>query len=97
MATGNSAIAKTVNSYFTNMVKSLVNPESENIDQLYKQIQTPTLKTIVKFRKHPSIKDDFFANRSFSFSSIEKKDISSEINKLHSLKAIQDAGIPVKI
>ena len=54
--------------------------ESENIDQLFEQIQTPTFKAIVKFRKHPSIQaiNDSFANRCFPFSTIEKKDVSSE-------------------
>ena len=53
-------------------------PELENIDQLYEGIKTSTLKAIVNFRKHPSKKatNDSFANRSFSFSTIEEKDVS---------------------
>lgn len=88
MATGNCQITKAFNSYFTNAVKFLEIPESGNTDQRYEQIQTPTLKAIVKFTKHPSIKaiNDFFENQSFSFSDIEKKDISSEINKFHLVK-----------
>ena len=63
--------------HFTNMIKSL---------------EIFTLKVIVKFRKHPSIKtiNDSFANRSFSFSIIEQKNVSSKINELYSLKALQD-------
>ena len=63
--------------HFTNMIKSL---------------EIFTLKVIVKFRKRPSIKtiNDSFANRSFSFSVIEQKNVSSEINELYSLKALQD-------
>ena len=87
-----------LNSYFTNVLKSLEIPESENIDQLYEQIQTPTLKAIVKFIKHPKIKviNDSFTNRCFPFSTIEKKDVSNENNKLNSRKAIQDTNILVK-
>ena len=54
--TGNSEIATTLNSCFTNVVKLLEIPESENIDQLYEQIKTSTLKAIVKFRKQTSKK-----------------------------------------
>lgn len=63
--------------HFTNMIKSL---------------EIFTLKVIVKFRKRPSIKtiNDSFANRSFSFSIIEQKNVSSKINELYSLKALQD-------
>ena len=88
MATGNSQIPKAFNSYFTNVVKFLEIPESGNTDQLYEQIQTPTLKAIVKFTKHPSkiAINNFFENQSFSFSDTEKKDISSEINNLHLVK-----------
>ena len=81
--TGNSEIATTLNSCFTNVVKLLEIPESENIDQLYEQIKTSTLKAIVKFRKQQVKKaiNDSFANRSFSFSSIEKKDVLLKILK----------------
>ena len=46
-----------------------------------------TLKAIVKFKKHPSVKaiNYFFANRFFSFSTIEKNDVSGEVNKRNPL------------
>ena len=36
--TDNSEIAKTINSYFTNVVKSLEAPNPENIDQFYEKM-----------------------------------------------------------
>ena len=55
------------------------------------------MKAIVKFRKYPITKaiNDSFRNQTFSFSSIERKDVGGEINKLNS--HIQDTDIPVKI
>ena len=100
VVTDNGEIAKRLNSsleiYYKDFYKSLEIPESENIDQRYEQIQTPTLKAIVKFRKHPNIKaiNNSFANRSFCFCIIKEKDVSSEINKLNPFKALHDTDIP---
>ena len=41
--------------YFANVVTSLEIPEFDTIDQLSETIFQPTLKAIVKYRKHPSI------------------------------------------
>ena len=41
--------------YFANVVKSPKIPEFDTIDQLSENIFQPTLKGIVKYRRHPSI------------------------------------------
>ena len=55
----------------------------------------PTLKSIVKYRRHPGIAtiQDVHKGSSFSFSTVEKVVAIREIKK----KAIQDDEIPVKI
>ena len=53
VVTDNSDIAKTLNSYFTNVIKSLDIPHSEKNDQFYERIQTLILKSIVKSRSSP--------------------------------------------
>ena len=93
---GNREITNTIH-IFTNVVKSLEIPDSENIDQFYQQTQTPSLKAAVKFKKRQSIKtvNNSFINRSFSFCNIEKKDvismklISLTLAKLHRILIYQ--------
>ena len=41
--------------------------------------------------------NDSFSQRSFSLSTIEKKDVDDEISKLYSRKAIQNTDIAVEI
>ena len=53
VVTDNSDIAKTLNSYFTNVIKSLDIPDSEKNDQFYERIQTLILKSIVTSRSSP--------------------------------------------
>ena len=91
-------IADIFNNYFSNVVTSLEIPEFDTIDQLSENISQPTLKAIVKYRKHPCITaiNKAFPNKYFNFSLIEKKDIFDQIMKLKHKKATQDSDIPVK-
>ena len=59
----------------------------------------PTLKSIMKNRRHPSITaiHNAYKRSSFPFSTVEKVDVIREIKKLSKKKAIQDDDIPVKI
>ena len=59
----------------------------------------PTLKSIMKYRRHPSITaiQDAYKGSSFSFSTVEKLDVIRAIKNLRKKKAIQDDDIPVKI
>ena len=59
----------------------------------------PTLKSIIKYRRHSSITSlqDAYKGSSFSFSTVEKIDVIREIKHLSRKKVIQDDDIPVKI
>ena len=82
----------------TFQISSLQIPESNSIDPESERMSCPTLKSIMKYRRHPSITviQDAYKGSSFSFSTVEKVDVIREIKHLSKRKAIQD-DIPVKI
>ena len=92
-------IADIFNNCFADVATSLEIPEFDSNDQLSENISQPTLKPIVKYRKHPSITaiNQAFPKKYFNFSIIEKKDIFDRIMKLKHKKAAQDPDIPVKV
>ena len=59
----------------------------------------PTLKSVMKYRRHPSVTaiQDACKGSSFSFSTVEKVDVIREIKNLGEKKEIQDDDIPVKM
>ena len=92
-------LATIFNDFFSKIVSSLQIPESNNIDPQYEIMSCPTLKSIVKYRRYPSITaiQDAYKGSSFSFSTVERVDVIREIKNLSKKKAIQDDDIPVKI
>ena len=92
-------IADIFNNYLANVVTPLKIPEFDTIVQLSENISQPTLKVIVKYRKHSSMAaiNQAFPNKYFNFSIIEKKDFFNQITKLKNKKATQDSNIPVKV
>ena len=58
----------------------------------------PTLKLVIKYRRHPSVaaKKVAYKGGSFSFSTTEKVDVISEIKKLNKGKAIHHDDILVE-
>ena len=63
-------------------------------------IKDPTLKAIVKYRKHPSIiaiRNKYKNKNRFSFIETDKKEIEKEILNLDANKASQNSDIPIKI
>ena len=92
-------IAGTFNNYFAKVATSLEIPGFDSFDQHSENTSQPTLKTIVKYRKHPSITaiNQAFPNKYFNFSIIEKKDIFDQIMKLKHKKATQGSDIHVKV
>ena len=92
-------LATIFNDYFSKIVSSLQIPESNNIDPQYEIMSCPTLKSIMKYRRYPSITaiQDAYKGSSFSFSTVERVDVIREIKNLSKKKAIQDDDIPVKI
>ena len=87
------------NDYFSKIVSALQIPESNNIDPQSERMSCPTLKSIIKYRRHPSLAaiQNAYKWSSFSFSTVEKVDLIREIKNLSKKKAIQDDDIPVKI
>ena len=91
--------ANIFNDYFPKILSVLRIPESNNIDPQSERMSCPTLKSIMKYRRHPSITaiQNAYKGSSFSFSTVEKVDVTREIQNFSKKKAIQDDGIPVKI
>ena len=87
------------NDYFSKIVSALQIPESNNIDLQSERMSCPTLKSVIKYRRHPSLAaiQNAYKWSSFSFSTVEKVDLIREIKNLSKKKAIQDDDIPVKI
>ena len=55
LLTNGEAVAKELNNFFANAVKSLNIPNYEICDSLAENIDDPFLKAIAKWRNHPSI------------------------------------------
>ena len=55
LLTNGEAVAKELNNFFANAVKSLNIPNYEICDSLAENIDDPTLKAIAKWSNHPSI------------------------------------------
>ena len=69
------------NDYFVKIVSLLQIPEWNNIDPPYERMYWPTLKSIMKYRRHPiitAIQDPYKGRSSFSFSAAEKVDFIRE-------------------
>ena len=97
-----SNTAQTLNTFFSNIVSNLKIAEYTNCDPVSNSINDPVIKSIVKYRNHPSIlKIAEVCNRKqcsiFSFSHVDKAEILKEILILDSSKVSQDTDIPTKI
>ena len=77
-------VANILNDYFSKIVSSLQIPESNNIDLQSERMSCPKLKSIMKYRRHPSIASiqDSYKGSSFSFSTVEKVDFIREMKSL---------------
>ena len=65
----------------------------------FENISQPTLESIVKYHKYPSIAaiSQAFPNKYFNVSIVEQRDMFDQIMKLKHKKATQDSDIPVKV
>ena len=91
-------VANIFKDYFSNTVSSFQIPEPNNIDPQSERMSCPALKSIMKYRRRPSITaiKDAYKGSSFSFSIFEKVNVINETKNLSKKKAIQDDDIPVK-
>ena len=53
--TNDKEIAKVLNDFFSNIIKTLNIPKNDHTDSIVKDVRDPTLKAILKYRKNPSI------------------------------------------
>ena len=92
--------ARIFNTFFSNIVSNLNIPEYSNCDRTSDNMNDPVAKAIVKYRNHPSIlaiEEVCRGQSGFSFSCVNREEISKEILNLDVSKACQDSDIPSKI
>ena len=94
--------AQILNTFFSNIVSNLKIAEYANCDPISENINDPVIKSIVKYRSHPSMhKIGEVCNRKqcslFSFWHVGKEEILKEILSLDSTKVSQDTDIPRKV
>ena len=80
----NTEVANCHNIFFSNIVKNLGIPKCEVKDNFHQNIESPTLKVVLKYRNHPSIisiSHSFHQTSSFNFSCIDKNTILKEIKR----------------
>ena len=89
-----------LNTFFSTIISNLNIPEYPVSDSISNDINDPVLKSILKYKDHPSIKAiEKISKLSnlFKFSNAEKREILNEIVNLDALKSCQDTDVPTKI
>ena len=100
---GNNIVtARVLNTFFSNIISNLEIPVYTKCDRLSEFINDSVLKSIVKYRNHPSIlkiaEVCHVSNAiNFSFSTVQRSQILNEITQWNSSKAVQSTDIPTKI
>ena len=92
--------ANVLNTFFSNVVSNLNISRFPNSDPLIRNIKDPTLKAILKYRKHPSITDiesRYKDVSSFNFAEVNEGDIEKEVFNLIGNKPFQNSDIPTKV
>ena len=86
LVSDNTEIANCLNNFFSNIIKNLEIPMYEVKDSFHQNIESPTLKAVLKYRNRSSIISNF--------SCIDKNTVLKEIRNLNRAKASQDTDIP---
>ena len=92
--------ANVLNTFFSAIISNLNIPEYPVPDPISNDINDPVLKSILKYKDHPSIKATekiSKLNNLFKFSNVEKKEVLNEIVNLDASKSCQDTDVPTKI
>ena len=100
ITTNDKEITKVLNDFFSNIIKTLNIPKTDHTNSIIENIRDPTLKAILKYRKHPSIlaiKRKLKSGPVFTFNHITKEDVIKEINNLDASKASKEDDIPIKV
>ena len=88
--TNDMEIAKALNDFFSNIIKTLNIPKKDHTDLIVENVRDPALKAMLKYLKHPSIlaiKRKLKSGPVFTFNHITKEDVIKEINNLDASKA----------
>ena len=83
--TNDKEIAKVLNDFFSNIIKTLNIPKKDHTDSIVENVRDPTFKAILKYRKHPSIlaiKRRIKSGPVFILNHIIKEDFLKEIKNL---------------
>ena len=92
--------AEVFNNFFGDIVKNLNISQYSDFDPIIENVKDPTLKAILKYKKHPSIlaiRTKCNRNGIVSFREVGFKEIETEIRLLKLNKASQYSNIPTKI
>ena len=95
-----SKTANVLNTFFSTIISNLNIPEYQVPDPISNDVSDPALKSILKYKDHPSIKAiEKIAkpNSLFKFSDVEKRKILHEIVNLDASKSCQDTDVPTII
>ena len=95
-----SKTANVLNTFFSTIISNLNIPEYQVPDPISNDVSDPALKSILKYKNHPSIKAiEKIAkpNSLFKFSDVEKREILHEIVNLDASKSCQDTDVPTII
>ena len=88
--TKDNSVAKVLNNFFSNIVKTLGISDYMHSHPLAKEVNDPTLRAIMKYRNHPSvltILDKYKNNSIFTFSHVTKEEVLKEIGNLDTTKS----------
>ena len=99
MPTSESATAKILDNFFSNIVKKLNTPNFNSNNSVTKNIKDPVSKAILKYKNHPSILaiQKYSKNKTFHFKEVNFGEVEKEILKLDKTKASQKTDIPTRI
>ena len=89
-----------MNIFLSNVVQNLNTSRFPDSDPFIRNINDPTLKAILKYRKYPSIiaiERKYRCVSSFSFVDVNEADIEKEILNLNGNKASQNSEMPTKV
>ena len=95
-----SKVAKVLITFFSNVVSNFNISRFPDSDTLIQNIKDPTLKAILKYRKHPSIiaSESKYRNASSSsFVEANEADVEKEIFNKNGNKTSQNSDMPTKV
>ena len=99
MPTSESATAKILDNFFSNIVKKLNTPNFNSNNSVTKNIKDPVSKAILKYKNHPSILaiQKYSKNKTFHFEEVNISEVEKKILQLDKTKASQKTHIPTRI